>query len=666
MPSLYRPIVIGFGRFNPPTTGHAQHIEFIRKQAERLHADHRIYASVSQDPRKNPLPFSEKVRFLEQLFPHAKFSTNAGVRTPFAAFSECAAAGYTDLFVVVSGERVPEFQRFAKYFAKPGTPGYREGSSIPMSYTVVDSGRSMNTEHRVSGTQQRRFASDGNYAAFRQHVPTTNDQIAKNLYRSVRVHMGLHEMFNVISGQFAINLFEAHDTYAVMAIEHDRVVWQMWDVEKSEITLAAKTAREKHPHATVSVENKSGKIVKVFKPGESIHEAVVTEAAIPSRDGAKLLVRHLNIARWPAASTAHRFNTAVTQQYGAAVLKVIEKHTNAVWPFLHGGLRKEPPVAAQLRRQLGVSDADFAKEIKNSGKGFDLRMYEDHIKVGDYVHAGFAVKGGAGFSGRVDKIEGNRVYVNVSKDKSVRMKDDPKWGDRIIIAPTKNVTVQEAIHATFGQKMTAASIVYKAITGEHRIPSHLESPEALVNAAILVFADPNKRLTPEGWKIAGQMLQKMDELGVKWNKASLRPLTLRALGLTSIHEERMPLKGHPWHRKSDEELRYIIRDAGKAAEAMRGHNRTAEDKYRDQVNDASSILYYRRNGGKRIEEAEVSTPKEPTETDRLRTKQQQELITLKQRQANDMMAAKLRDVQQKSREQLQKINAPKPAAKPAS
>lgn len=607
MPSLYRPIIIGFGRFNPPTTGHAQHIEFIRKQAERLHADHRIYASVSQDPRKNPLPFSEKVRFLEQLFPHAKFSTNAGVRTPFAAFSECAAAGYTDLFVVVSGERVPEFQRFAKYFAKPGTPGYREGSSIPMSYTVVDSGRSMNTEHRVSGTQQRRFASDGNYAAFRQHVPTTSDQIAKNLYRSVRVHMGLHEMFNVISGQFAINLFEAHDTYAVMAIEHDRVVWQMWDVEKSVITLAAKTAREKHPHATVSVENKSGKIVKVFKPGEAIHEA--------------------NSPNVRCAECGD--------------------------------------ILTPKERQKASGTCDMC-DLEHRDKMDRKRMYEDHIKVGDYVHAGFAVKGGAGFSGRVDKIEGNRVYVNVSKDKSVRMKDDPKWGDRIIIAPMKNVTVQEAIHATFGQKMTAASIVYKAITGEHRIPSHLESPEALVNAAILVFADPNKRLTPEGWKIAGQMLQKMDELGVKWNKASLRPLTLRALGLTSIHEERMPLKGHPWHRKSDEELRYIIRDAGKAAEAMRGHNRTAEDKYRDQVNDASSILYYRRNGGKRIEEAEVSTPKEPTEADRLRTKQQQELITLKQRQANDMMAAKLRDVQQKTREQQQKLNAPKPAAKPAS
>jgi hypothetical protein len=70
---------------------------------------------------------------------------------------------------------------------------------------------------------------------------------------------------------------------------------------------------------------------------------------------------------------------------------------------------------------------------------------ERPVRVGDYVHAGFAVKGGAGFSGRVDKIDGNHVYVNLGKDKSVRFSNDPSsnWGDRIIKAPLKNVSLQE-------------------------------------------------------------------------------------------------------------------------------------------------------------------------------------------------------------------------------
>lgn len=71
-----------------------------------------------------------------------------------------------------------------------------------------------------------------------------------------------------------------------------------------------------------------------------------------------------------------------------------------------------------------------------------------------------------------------------------------------------------------------------------------------------------------------------------------------------------PLKGHDYHRKSEAELRYIIKDAGEAAKAMRGHNPKAEGKYADQVNDASTILHYRSKGGKRITESVLKiTPK---------------------------------------------------------
>lgn len=68
---------------------------------------------------------------------------------------------------------------------------------------------------------------------------------------------------------------------------------------------------------------------------------------------------------------------------------------------------------------------------------------------------------------------------------------------------------------------------------------------------------------------------------------------------------RIPLHGHPYHKKSEAELRYIRKDAGEAARAMKGHNPRAEAKYLDQVNDAETVLHYRSKGGKRVvEEAE--------------------------------------------------------------
>ena len=62
------------------------------------------------------------------------------------------------------------------------------------------------------------------------------------------------------------------------------------------------------------------------------------------------------------------------------------------------------------------------------------------------------------------------------------------------------------------------------------------------------------------------------------------------------HRHRPPIAGHPYHKKSDAELRYIIKDAGEAAKAMQGHDKKAEAKYLDQVNDASTVLSYRRRG----------------------------------------------------------------------
>ena len=46
--------------------------------------------------------------------------------------------------------------------------------------------------------------------------------------------------------------------------------------------------------------------------------------------------------------------------------------------------------------------------------------------------------------------------------------------------------------------------------------------------------------------------------------------------------------------KTIDELKYIVRDAGQAATAMRDHDPAAEAKYLDQMNEAASELYRRR------------------------------------------------------------------------
>jgi hypothetical protein len=61
--------------------------------------------------------------------------------------------------------------------------------------------------------------------------------------------------------------------------------------------------------------------------------------------------------------------------------------------------------------------------------------------------------------------------------------------------------------------------------------------------------------------------------------------------------QRHPLEGHEYHKKSDEALVHIAKDAHKAAEAMKSHNTTAENKYRDQANDSATVRHYRKTHG---------------------------------------------------------------------
>jgi len=62
-----------------------------------------------------------------------------------------------------------------------------------------------------------------------------------------------------------------------------------------------------------------------------------------------------------------------------------------------------------------------------------------------------------------------------------------------------------------------------------------------------------------------------------------------------MKDARVPLAGHPYHSKSDAELRYIIKDAGEAERA--NPESKSMWKYADQIHDAYSVLNYRRQNG---------------------------------------------------------------------
>ena len=66
-------VVFMFGRFNPPTTGHEKMVKRAIAVARRAGIrDVRLYPSFTQDPKKNPLPHKEKVKWLRKFFKGVK------------------------------------------------------------------------------------------------------------------------------------------------------------------------------------------------------------------------------------------------------------------------------------------------------------------------------------------------------------------------------------------------------------------------------------------------------------------------------------------------------------------------------------------------------------------------------------------------------------------
>jgi hypothetical protein len=188
-------IVIAFGRFNPPTTGHGLLINIVRKEAQRLRADALIFPSQSCDPRKNPLPFREKVTFMRQLWGDVMhFSDSTAIRTPFDALVALSAMGYDAVYVVVGSDRAPEFRNFARYI-KPRTA---DPKFIKLAhYEVLVAGGDRNPDSDdvsgMSASKMRAAAARGDFTTFRSGVPTQNVTLAKQLYKSVRRHMGIQE-----------------------------------------------------------------------------------------------------------------------------------------------------------------------------------------------------------------------------------------------------------------------------------------------------------------------------------------------------------------------------------------------------------------------------------------------------------------------------------------
>ena len=101
-------VVFTFGRFNPPTVGHAKLVDKLTKSTSGGYAP-LVYMSHSQDAKKNPLDFGTKQKFMNLFFGKKVGVMNSNARHVFEIVTDLYNQGYTKIRMVVGSDRVKEF-----------------------------------------------------------------------------------------------------------------------------------------------------------------------------------------------------------------------------------------------------------------------------------------------------------------------------------------------------------------------------------------------------------------------------------------------------------------------------------------------------------------------------------------------------------------------------
>jgi nicotinic acid mononucleotide adenylyltransferase len=212
-------IVFAFGRFSPPTTGHGLLIKVVKKFASSNKADYVIYASRTQDKKKNPLSVDKKIHYLNLMFPHTNFKPATDTeRTPIEV-AKALNSKYKNLVMIAGSDRVGAFEKLLNQY-----------NGIEYNYDsiqVISAGErdpDADDASGMSGTKMRSAASEGDYQIFKKGLPSTlRDIDGKLLMNDVRQGMGL----DIIKEQFKLNVDELRERY------YNKEIFNIGDIVES-------------------------------------------------------------------------------------------------------------------------------------------------------------------------------------------------------------------------------------------------------------------------------------------------------------------------------------------------------------------------------------------------------------------------------------------------
>jgi hypothetical protein len=177
--------VISFGRMNPVTSGHERLVNKVLAVAAQAKGTPLIYLSHSEDTRKNPLSYNDKIKFAKQAF--GSVIQKSKSRTIIEVAKELSGK-YANLIVVVGSDRVAEFNSLlSKYNGKE------------YNFQVIDiqtaGARDPDSEgvEGISASKMRSYAADNDLNQFKKGLPKRLQRNADEVMNAVRQGMNINE-----------------------------------------------------------------------------------------------------------------------------------------------------------------------------------------------------------------------------------------------------------------------------------------------------------------------------------------------------------------------------------------------------------------------------------------------------------------------------------------
>lgn len=180
-------IVISFGRMNPITIGHEKLVNKVISESLKRKADSAIYLSHTQDKKKNPLSYDDKISYAAKAF--GKVIRRSSAKTIIDVAKELSGQ-YDNMILVVGSDRVNEFETLLNKY---------NGKEFKFdTIEVISAGERDADSDEVSGisaSKLRSLAMEGNIKEFTLGLPKKLQSSSKEIYDSVRKGLGMSEDF---------------------------------------------------------------------------------------------------------------------------------------------------------------------------------------------------------------------------------------------------------------------------------------------------------------------------------------------------------------------------------------------------------------------------------------------------------------------------------------